>query len=428
MSFRGPSGGARIPGVARAFAEERDIQQTAFDRAMSEAQQGARLSSSWAQSVQNMQRQNEEQEEGRARLAMTPGVRQGGRPSGLTVADSPALQSRSFQRYGQSYTYDPAMEAAAEGQGAAVKESTAESTRVESLSRVPGISRQLASRMVYGRSGVLDPEGDASELRQALAEYVRKPSREAGARAVAAGANLNPFLDRFLADGEERPVQPERPVEGTPEYYDMLRKRSDIETEQVRREAPFRASVNAAFRVPPKPNWRGITKEVLVTTKGADGKKDEVNLVTKYGRQNLDTNTIEWEGEPPPGSLADRARATRMPTPFTGKPSGDAPAGRTPPVAPRVRRGTALTADSSDAPPDSLAAAAVAETHWPLSPGWLADRAVAQERVKMAARTDSIAHAEENRIASADRWEELVTGGMDPAAATAQVKREFNQP
>ena len=280
MPFRGPSGGARIPGVARAFQDERDIQQTAFDRAMSEAQQGARLSSSWAQSVQNMQRQNEDQEEGRARLAMTPGVRQGGRPSGLTVADSPALQSRSFQRYGQQYTYDPAMEAAAEGQGAAVKESTAESTRVESLSRVPGISRQMASRMVYGRSGVLDPEGDASELRQALAEYVRKPSREAGARAVAAGANLNPFLDRFLADGEERPVQPDAPVRGTPEYYDMLRREGEMDTEQLTREAPIRERTRAAYRAPVRERMSKVT-----------GPQGEIGLL------NLDTGEVEWTGE-----------------------------------------------------------------------------------------------------------------------------------
>lgn len=252
MPFRGPSRGIDTSVLLTPYNLQREQEQTAFDRAMQQAEMAQRASRSMGGSWNRIQDDNRANEAGQARLAMTPGVREGGAASrwGMSVADSPALQPRSFNQYGKSYSYDPAMDATAQGEGEAVKQSTAEQTRVAALARVPGISSSMASRMVYGRSGVLDPEGNASEMRQRIAEYIQNPSREAAARAIQAGANLNQFPDRFARvqqdpQGGELPIRPEAPIEGTPEWYDMKRKLGTIETDQYQREADIRARAAA---------------------------------------------------------------------------------------------------------------------------------------------------------------------------------------
>jgi hypothetical protein len=285
MPFRGPSRGVDTSTLLAPYNMQRDQEQTLFDRSMAQADLAQRASRSMGDSWNRIQDRNDQQEEGRARMAMTPGVRAGGGASrwGTGVADSPFLQPRTFDRYGQSYSYDPAMAAGEAGAATGVQQNTEESTRMGALKGIPGITPRMAARMVYGRTGVMDDE-DPSVLRSALAEYVRTPSRDAASRAIEAGANLNQFPDRFL--GVERgptgelPIRPEAPVRGTPPYYDMLRQEGNIDTEQLQREAPIRAEATAEYRQPQRKRTAKVT-----------GPQGEIGLI------DLDTGQVDWTGE-----------------------------------------------------------------------------------------------------------------------------------
>ena len=217
-----------------------------------------------------------------------------------------------------------------------IQQNTAESTRLKALRGIPGISERMASRMVYGRSGVMDDE-DPSVLRSALADYLKTPSREAAARAIEAGANLNQFPDRFLGVEQgpngELPIKQPTPARGTPEYYDMLREEGDIGTERLQREAPIRARASADNRAPQRRRTGRVT-----------GPKGEIGLL------DLDTGEVDWTGEMgarPGGSSiyedmmeARRVRAdtsaSAAPTPWPVPLARAAPAEQAPTQAPVV--------------------------------------------------------------------------------------------
>lgn len=242
MPYSGPGRGIDTAAILLPYNLRRQEEETAFDRSMRQAEQANRASSIMGESIARNQAQQERTEAGRAELAMTPGVSQGGvsswnRPS---VADSPALQPRSFQRYGQSYTYDPTGAATVQGAAEATRQTTAESQRLENLKKVPGITPTMAARIVYGRTGMEDPEGEKTALRTALGAYLANPSREAAVAAVQAGADLNPFMDKFLRD------EPRVPVRGTPEY--MAMRQQELEQEDAISERARAASDERSLR------------------------------------------------------------------------------------------------------------------------------------------------------------------------------------
>lgn len=280
MGFRGPSRGFDRAALTLPLEMRREREQDAFSQALQRAELGNRASQIMGQSLERDQERRAGEEAGRARLAMTPGVRQGGAGSrwGRTVADSPALQPRSFRQFGQDYTFDPAAVGEAEGAARGVAQNTEEATRMEALKRIPGLTPRQASRLVYGRTGVMDEE-DPSVLRTALSEYLRTPSREAAARAIEAGASANTFPDRFfLPEGEAEPRR------GSPEYMAMrraeLEQQAEVETEALGRQAPIRARASAEARPEPRARVSRVT-----------GPNGEIGIL------NLDTQEVDWTGE-----------------------------------------------------------------------------------------------------------------------------------
>jgi hypothetical protein len=260
MGFRGPNRGIDTAAITAPYRLRREEEETAFENAMRRAEQGNRASQILGQSIERDESRRAGEEAGRARLAMTPGVREGGGGSrwGMTVADSPALRPRSFRQFGRDYSFDPVAAGEQEGAARGVMQNTEESTRMDALKRIPGLSPRMASRMVYGRTGVMDEE-DPSVLRTALSEYLRAPSREAAAKAIEAGANANTFPDRFFLPESDQP-----PRRGTPEYMAMRRAElmqdAEIDTEFLREQAPIRARATAAARPPVRS--KGIIKQL----------------------------------------------------------------------------------------------------------------------------------------------------------------------
>lgn len=137
-------------------------------------------------------RHREYDEAAAAELAMTPGVRRG-----MSVGDSPLLHS--FRRGGQDYTYSPQAAGVDEGTIAGTRANTEADVRFRALSQMPGFDEKSAARLVYGRSQMAE-EQDAMPVRNAIAEYMRTPTRELAAKAIQLGANLNSFPDRFVGD------------------------------------------------------------------------------------------------------------------------------------------------------------------------------------------------------------------------------------
>jgi len=329
MGFRGPSRGIDTSALLMPFNLRRQQEQDALDLALQQSNAAIRASSVMGESIDRDQRQQDAIAAGRERLAMDPSIRTGGRPSGLTVSDSPALQPRTFSRYGQSYTFDPAMGAAAEGEAMALKDTTAQSARIDALKRIPGITPAMASRMVFGRTGLEDIDGEQTALRTALADYVKTPGRDTAARAVQAGASLNQFPDRFLSGEASVPVR------GTPEYMAMRQAELDQEAEAQMRllewTLPMRTEASVMSRAP--------QRDRLSRVVGPNG---------EIGVMNLDTQEVDWTGQmgakPRGSSMLDQLIAQRG-TPVAGAPVGvpvgqpvappaAAPAGRPAPAAP----------------------------------------------------------------------------------------------
>lgn len=134
---------------------------------------------------------------GRARLAMTPGVVQGGSTATYEDPHSPLNQSDSthFSQFGEDYSYDPTAAAAVQGRSEATAQNEADKVRYNALMTTAGITPRQAARLVYGRGDILDT--DPTELRTALAQYERDPSRDTAASAITVGASPSQFPDRF---------------------------------------------------------------------------------------------------------------------------------------------------------------------------------------------------------------------------------------
>lgn len=233
MAFRGPGSGAGFSGVSRLIDLYRQQELDAFD--------------------QDMQR---------ASLSMRA------QPARISEADggSPWIERSVSDALPMSRTR-VLEQAALAGEAEATREGSAQQVRLAQLQRIPGVTPRMASRMVLGRTGVQD-EGDPSELRAALAEYLRRPSRETAAAAVSVGANLNQFPDRFAGD----PGYAVPPVRGTPEFEQMLRREGDIQADVLERTAPIRANATAATRA--------TTRDRVTRATLEDGTIVSINLDT----------------------------------------------------------------------------------------------------------------------------------------------------
>lgn len=203
----------------------------------------------------------------RERLAMTPGVREGGSTATIAQSDSPLNvgASRSFERFGDTYSYDPTAAAEEVGSVEATKAAASDRTRYDALQKMPGFSPRQAARLVYGRGDVIDTD----ESRKALADYVREPSRDTAATAIERGASpyAVPFTQGFDPTGAERA----RP--GTQAYLDMelkkFREEESLRAERSQREIQLRDSLRDG-------NQRSRTYKYI----GKDNKEHVVDLDT----------------------------------------------------------------------------------------------------------------------------------------------------
>ncbi len=263
MAWNGPS-----RDYARGPIEDEQTERVARDDAFEQSLKSADLALSAGRDLRaQLDRIDATQtatEAGRARLAMTPGVTTGGSVATRSVADSPLMQGASshFTQFGQDYAYDPMAAAETEGAASGTAANAADRTRYEALQRIPGIKQRDAAKIVYGKTGVLDQPDptDPNDMHTALARYLREPTRENAALAVQVGAQPGQFPSRFAPvksapGGGELPEHPLAPIEGTPEYYEMLQKREDIQTQGVeaRQAAAIAARAAAAGGAGAKP-------------------------------------------------------------------------------------------------------------------------------------------------------------------------------
>ena len=196
MPFRGPSRLYQPPGPSEALAQALDAEEASRARRESASSPGVRTDYAEFQA-----RMADQMEGGKAELAMTPGVRRG-------VADSAGLNT--FQRYGDSYTYDPQGAANQAGAVAGARETAQNKAKYDSLVAIPGISQKNAARIVYGRSGIMDADEEDS-YKAAMSDYMRvagsgdpAAARAAASKVLEHGGSLDMFRDRFM--GEEKPT------------------------------------------------------------------------------------------------------------------------------------------------------------------------------------------------------------------------------
>lgn len=215
MPFSGPGYGfqaQQLPEFQELMLRRQD-DQTAFDRAMTQAEQTTRQSAAT--------RFIGPRDEG-----MSPAPARGGR----SVADSPLLNRDMMLTAARTA-----------GEADATKQNTEQQSRYNTLKTIPGISPTMAARIVFGRSNVDDAD-DPSEMRSALARFVDSPSRDTASAAVRAGAALNTFPDRFLGGAEPAPTR------GTPEWFQMREQELSQEfgyDEMARRTSDARAGRSA---------------------------------------------------------------------------------------------------------------------------------------------------------------------------------------
>jgi hypothetical protein len=234
----------------------------------------------------------------RARLVMTPGVRRGGSTATRPQADSPLNvgSSRRFERFGDTYSFDPTEAAAERGTEAATAEGSAQKTRYENLSRMPGFTPRQAAKVVYGRGDAFD-ENDAAA---ALAQYVRQPSREAAATAIERGANQfsSLFNEGFGPEGGRA-----RP--GTQQYVDMqlekFKQEQAIRAEQDERMIRLRAEVRPAAKAR---TYRYV---------GEDKKVHVINLDTGEEISESPSNVRSTGRGGPPAGMFDEPPAGGAP-------------------------------------------------------------------------------------------------------------------
>lgn len=193
----------------------------------------------------SLQEQDDAREGERARLLMTPGVSRGGSTAMRPSADSPlnVSSAHQFQRFGDTYTYDPSAAAEEAGSTEATKQNAADRTRYQALLKMPGLTPGQAARLVYGRGQPLDTEEKQHEMEGALADYVRNPSREGAAGAIEHGANPYVFNPGFgIAIGSA----PRAPVRGSPEYLAAMKEEEAIRGERATREIELRDKLKEA--------------------------------------------------------------------------------------------------------------------------------------------------------------------------------------
>lgn len=248
MPFNAPDlAGGSVPLTAWQLDQKR--QQQMFEDAIEAAKAQPRVGG--GDLLASQDRENAlaaQQDQFKAKLAMTPGVNGPGSPAGYNLLDAPALQPQHFSVGGDDYSFDPANAATATGTASALTEDSHDSTRFQALQQVPGIDARQAARIVYGRSGVLDnPDPMATDA--ALAEYTRNPNAQTAAAAVAQGAKLNNFS--YLDQLQPNPAnpsgnfvpRPQAPVPGTQAYYDMQQKLEDMRIAGGIKEINQRAAV-----------------------------------------------------------------------------------------------------------------------------------------------------------------------------------------
>lgn len=269
MPWNGPS-----RDYSRGPAQDFQLEQGARDDSLAQAMKQAELAQSGGRDLRaQLERLDATQtssEAGRARLAMTPGVSRGGAVNMRSTANSPVMtnSAQSFSQFGQDYSYDPIVAGETEGTARAAGEVAGDRTRYDALQRIPGVSQRDARRIVYGRSGVLD-EPDASDpndMHTALAAYLQDPSIERAAHAVQVGASPGQFPSSVMFKHDNRTLTrpADAPVQGTPEYYDMLQKDEDIRT----RGAEQRYRANADYRTSMAPaGGRPMTGRQSIITK-----------------------------------------------------------------------------------------------------------------------------------------------------------------
>lgn len=305
MTFRGaPSIGT--PGFLRGYELEREADETAFNRNLRLADHGATISRIFGDSVERVDQERARQEQTRGRLAMTPGVsKPGGPPRMRSVADTPLMQSssRTFSAGGESYRYDP-IQAEEEGaQGEVAADEIRNKAKLRDLMSIPGVNQKMASRMVYGRemASVVNEERQTG-MSTALAAYLKNPSAETVAAAVAAGASLNQFPDRIIAKMTGTPMAPER---GTPEYEAMIGREDRMRTDNDIDATGRRLKLAAELR----PEARDRAWKVKERGTG------------RVGVLNPDTGEVDWTDvtESVPWAPASRGAAAGGPqTPATG--------------------------------------------------------------------------------------------------------------
>lgn len=320
MAFTGPSGNVGS-GVRDRYQRILQLAQDAEEgRALPRSGGSSRVDTS-------LMDRDDERDRTRQQLAMTPGVRRGGSTATRAQSDSPLNvgSGQRFERFGDTYSYDSTAAAEEIGSTEATKEAAAERTRYEALQKMPGFSPRQAARLVFGRGDVIDTD----ESRQALAAYVRQPSRESAATAIESGASPYsvPFTSGFDPSGERA-----RP--GTQAYVDMqlekFREESSVREERAKREAELRASL--------RPEARDRMTEVT----GPNG---------EIGRYNLDDNKVDWSGArgPKPGGTraAGPGAAFMQPSGATGPatPPADPAASFMTPPDDRAARVAKRTAD-----------------------------------------------------------------------------------
>lgn len=282
--FQGPGRAFGVPEV-HGFEQELEIEKNRFDQALARQSSANQAASGFGASVARADAQEREDQAGQQALAMTPGVSRGGSTATTSTPGSPLNtgSSSSFQRYGNMYSYDANAAATQKGMDAGTAATTAQDVHYQALQKIPGISQKQASKLVYGRDRILD-EGEDDAVRQANAAYTRNPSRETAADAVALGAKMNEFPDRFLkmntdGSGYDQPLKPPTPARGSEDYYRMLDRERGIQSRYRQEETDARLTQAADL----KPDQRDRYRTVY-------GPKGEI------GRQDLETNDVEWSG------------------------------------------------------------------------------------------------------------------------------------
>ena len=325
MPFSGPGGDYSAPLRSRYDRVMQLMQDDAARRALPRSGGGGRIDTSLLE-------RDDERDRVRQQLAMTPGVRSGGSTATRPQSDSPLNvgSSNSFERFGETYSYDSQAAAEDVGSTEATKEAAAQRTRYAALQKMPGLSPREASRLVYGRGDQIDTD----ESRRVLAEFVRQPSRDTAASAVASGVSPLSLVYTSGANFESAiGARPLAPVPGTAEYRAMKADELAQRAEQEQRMIELRAKLTAENRPAVKSRtYRYVGDDKKVHVVDLDTGKEISESPTAVRPSTSDANEKTLRSLTPPVALTPVSKPGWRDTHWPGNRN----AGATPTVAPVV--------------------------------------------------------------------------------------------